>query len=76
MDYSIPDTDVVLKKGERVTIPVMGLQYDPEYFPDPDVFDPERFSEENKQSVIPYTYLPFGEGPRSCIGKSAANKLT
>ncbi|XP_071635093.1 cytochrome P450 9e2-like [Temnothorax longispinosus] len=37
-------------------------------FPNPDKFNPERFSEENKDKILPYTYLPFGYGPRKCIG--------
>ncbi|XP_044266787.1 probable cytochrome P450 6a23 [Tribolium madens] len=64
--YQIPGTDSVLDVGTPVLIPVLGLHRDPEYFPDPLKFDPERFSENN--SHVPFTYLPFGEGPRFCIG--------
>lgn len=41
---------------------------DSNYYPDPAKFDPERFSDENKISIDPFTYLPFGAGPRLCIG--------
>lgn len=46
----------------------LGIQMDPEYYPNPDKFDPDRFSDENKSAVDPYTFLPFGIGPRNCIG--------
>jgi cytochrome P450 family 6 len=42
---------------------------DPEVFPDPERYDPERFSEENKKARHPFMYLPFGDGPKYCIGK-------
>ncbi|XP_045483362.1 probable cytochrome P450 6a14 [Harmonia axyridis] len=67
-EYKVPNTDIVLEKGIRVMIPVMGIHRDPEHYPDPEKFDPERFSEENKRNIKPFTFLPFGEGPRVCIG--------
>ncbi|KAK7789228.1 hypothetical protein R5R35_007053 [Gryllus longicercus] len=66
--YTIPGTKVRLEKGTRVFIPILGLQMDPAYFPHPHKFDPERFSEENKATRPRFAYLPFGEGPRNCIG--------
>jgi cytochrome P450 family 6 len=66
--YKIPGTDTVLEKGTSVTIPVAALHHDPKYYPEPERFDPERFSEEEKQKRHHYVYLPFGEGPRICIG--------
>ncbi|XP_063988701.1 probable cytochrome P450 6a13 [Diachasmimorpha longicaudata] len=70
--YEIPETDVVLPAGMRVVTPVYGIHHDPQYYPSPDTFDPERFSEENKATRHPYTFLPFGEGPRNCIGMKFA----
>lgn len=67
-NYTIPGTDVVIEKGTMTYIPVWGLHTDPDYFPNPDKFDPERFSEENKKNIKEFTYLPFGEGPRMCLG--------
>ncbi|KAF2897325.1 hypothetical protein ILUMI_08850 [Ignelater luminosus] len=65
--YKIPGTNLVINKGTSVLIPVMGIQNDPEYYPDPDRFDPERFSE-NVDKRHPAAWIPFGDGPRICIG--------
>ena len=67
--YEIPGTNLILEKGIQVVIPTMGMHYDPQYFPEPEKFDPERFSEEAKSRRHHYVYLPFGEGPRICIGR-------
>lgn len=66
--YQIPNSKVELPAGMRVIIPIYGLHHDPDHYPEPSTFDPKRFSEENKRTRHPYTYLPFGEGPRNCIG--------
>lgn len=73
-NVSFPEFGLTLEKGSIVFIPVYGLHYDPDYFPDPYKFDPERFSEENKNNIKPNTYMPFGEGPRKCIGKLFDNQ--
>nr|XP_033326710.1 cytochrome P450 6k1-like isoform X1 [Megalopta genalis] len=67
-DYKVPGTDIVIEKGTPIYIPLCGLHRDPRYFPDPDRFDPDRFSDENKNNITQFTYMPFGEGPRNCIG--------
>lgn len=59
---------VTIPKDVGVFIPICYLHYIPEIWPDPEKFDPERFSEEAKAARDPYYYLPFGLGPRSCIG--------
>jgi hypothetical protein len=58
-----------IRKGESIIIPAWGFHRDAQYFPNPLKFDPERFSEENKHNIQPFTYMPFGYGPRNCIGE-------
>uniref|UniRef100_A0A8D8LRU3 Probable cytochrome P450 6a14 n=1 Tax=Cacopsylla melanoneura TaxID=428564 RepID=A0A8D8LRU3_9HEMI len=67
-EYKIPDTDITLDVGTKISIPSFAIHYDPEYYPNPDQFDPERFTPENIEARPHYTYLPFGDGPRNCIG--------
>lgn len=55
--------------GDVVWIPILGRHRDPDFFPNPMKFDPERFSDENKHNILNTTYIPFGLGPRNCIGK-------
>ncbi|KAG7196585.1 hypothetical protein KM043_013078 [Ampulex compressa] len=66
--YQIPGSKVELSAGMRVIIPIYGLHHDSDYYPEPATFNPERFTDEAKRTRHPYTYLPFGEGPRNCIG--------
>ncbi|KAJ4428808.1 hypothetical protein ANN_25801, partial [Periplaneta americana] len=61
------DPPIELKPGDNLFIPIFGLHRDPKYYPDPERFDPERFSDENKHKINPMAYLPFGVGPRICI---------
>lgn len=61
-----------VRKGQTVFVNIYGVHMNPQYFPDPDTFDPERFSPENEKSIPKYAYLPFGGGPRVCIGNAFA----
>uniref|UniRef100_A0A6Q2X9F9 Thromboxane-A synthase n=1 Tax=Esox lucius TaxID=8010 RepID=A0A6Q2X9F9_ESOLU len=61
-----------IPKGATLEIPAGFLHYDPEYWPEPKKFNPERFTAEAKASRHPFVYLPFGAGPRSCVGMRLA----
>ncbi|KAM4631816.1 cytochrome P450 3A9-like [Discoglossus pictus] len=59
---------VTIPKGTVTMIPAYVLHRDPEHWPEPEEFRPERFSKETPETQDPYTFLPFGAGPRNCIG--------
>ncbi|GBM46384.1 Cytochrome P450 3A11 [Araneus ventricosus] len=65
-DYEIGNTGVVVEKGMRVAIPALAMHFDPEFFEDPESFNPARFLEAPKHPQ--YAYIPFGMGPRNCLG--------
>ncbi|XP_063384603.1 cytochrome P450 6B7-like [Cydia fagiglandana] len=67
--YTIPGTDVTIDPGVNIIVPVKSLHLDPQYFQDPEEFRPERFHPDNIASIDKYIYLPFGTGPRACIGE-------
>lgn len=69
-DYPIPGTNKIIQKGVDINIPILGLQRDERYYPEPDEFIPERFNAENSvgKNLLTRPYYPFGDGPRNCIG--------
>ena len=67
-DYKIPGSDLVLTKGTGVIIPVHAIHHDSRYYRDPQRFDPERFSPEVERERPNLAFLPFGVGPRNCVG--------
>lgn len=60
--------NVYIEKGDHIWIPIYCFHHNPKYFPQPDVFDPERFNDENRTKINSAHYVPFGIGPRACIG--------
>lgn len=65
--YVLPGTDLLIPKGQMVSVPIWSLHHDQKYWPDPEKFDPTRFFPENKDRIVSGTYLPFGLGPRNCL---------
>ncbi|XP_075213871.1 uncharacterized protein LOC142320081 [Lycorma delicatula] len=69
-DYKIPGTDVVIEKGTLLNVPVLGFHKDPQYFPNPEIFNPDHFK--NMEEIPKGVYFPFGHGPRICIAMRLA----
>jgi cytochrome P450 len=64
--------DFDLPRGSTVIVFVYGAHHAPRYWQSPESFDPERFTSANEKLQTPFTYLPFGGGPRGCIGGNFA----
>ncbi|XP_058837431.1 probable cytochrome P450 9f2 [Topomyia yanbarensis] len=74
-DYLYDDgagTRFVIEKDRTIWIPTIAIHHDPKYYPNPEKFDPERFNEANRLKIDAGAYLPFGVGPRNCIGSRLA----
>ncbi|RDD39444.1 Cytochrome P450 3A13, partial [Trichoplax sp. H2] len=63
---------LLIPKDIMVCFPIYGIHHNPELWPKPNEFIPERFSPEEKAKQIPCSYLPFGGGPRNCVGMRLA----
>jgi len=61
-----------IPKHCAVSAAVWVLHHDETFWPHPWTFDPERFAPENRDKIVEMTYMPFGEGPRNCIGRRFA----
>ena len=64
--------DVVIPRGSTVIVYAYGAHHAPRYWNNPEEFDPDRFVKANEKVRTPFTYLPFGGGPRGCIGGNYA----
>ncbi|GFU11245.1 cytochrome P450 3A7 [Nephila pilipes] len=67
-DYKLGDTGIMVEKDMRVVIPLYAIHYDPDFYQDPETFNPERFMDSFEPKHPQYAYLPFGAGPRNCLG--------
>jgi cytochrome P450 family 6 len=64
--YQIPGTNFTIEPGTSIIISLLGIHRDENYFPRPEEYDPDRFTEE-KKAYDEDMYMPFGSGPRNCI---------
>ncbi|CAL1296480.1 unnamed protein product [Larinioides sclopetarius] len=67
-EYKLGDTGIFIPKGMLLSIPVFAMHRDSKLWPNPERFDPDRFTTESRTKRDPYSYLPFGAGPRNCVG--------
>jgi cytochrome P450 family 3 subfamily A len=61
------ETGITLFEGQLIQISIYAVQHSEEFFPKPEEFMPQRFMPENREKIIPYSYIPFAVGPRNCI---------
>ena len=64
--------DLAIRRGSTVIVFVYGAHHAPQQWVNPESFDPQRFTKANETPRTPFTYLPFGAGPRGCIGGNYA----
>ena len=64
-----------IPKGTQIIFPMTAIHHNPEFYSNPEIFDPTRFMPGNKEGRDPYTYFAFGQGPRSCIGQRFAIEM-
>lgn len=64
--------DITLPAGQDILIPIYMIHRNPEIYPDPERYDPERFSDGTESKRGPYDYIPFSAGTRNCIGQRFA----
>lgn len=57
-----------IEKGTLLIVPVYSIHHDEQFYKDPDKYHPERFEPSSAALRNPITFIPFGEGPRICIG--------
>ncbi|UYV80965.1 CYP3A4 [Cordylochernes scorpioides] len=72
-DYEINGKKI--PKSIPFLVPLDALHRSEKYWNNPDEFDPERFSPEQKANIPAFVYQPFGAGPRMCIGMRMANMV-
>jgi cytochrome P450 len=64
--------DLDIPRGSTVVVFIYGVHHSPQYWDNPETFNPERFTKTNEKLQRPLTFLPFGAGPRGCIGGNYA----
>lgn len=64
--------DYELEAKTEIIVSIYAIHHNPNYWPNPEMFNPDRFLPERKDQIIPYSWIPFGFGPKICIGQRVA----
>jgi cytochrome P450 family 9 len=68
IDLKVDGRVIKIREGDLVSVPSLNIHHDPRYYKDPKKFDPHRFDDDRKEEIVQGSYVPFGSGPRVCIG--------
>ena len=71
-DWVSADGKLSIPRGMKIRFPYYAIHHNPDWWPEPELYKPERFLKENSHNIKPYTWIPFGSGPRVCIGERFA----
>ncbi|XP_054165852.1 probable cytochrome P450 6d5 [Oppia nitens] len=75
-DIHLPDIGVTVPKGTDVELSFISMYYNPQYFPDPLVYNPDRFMPESADKLTRHSFMPFGSGQvLYCVGERFAKLL-
>lgn len=69
IEYEVDGRKILIEQGNNVRFSIHSIHHDPKYYEEPEKFNPERFNDENKHKIKSGSYIPFGMGPRNCIGE-------
>lgn len=70
--FELDGKSITIEKNQSVLMPIFAWHHDPQHFPNPEKFDPDRFNVDNIKNQNLAAYAPFGIGARNCIGSRFA----
>lgn len=72
-DYHVANSNIIIEKGTSIICPIYSIHTDPEIYPDPETYNPDRFLLDKMEKRHPFSFIPYGNGPRTCMAPRYAN---